>query len=211
MTTRGHEYFDERSRQSGSNCRRRLPTHFVPELSRYTASINMLTSRCGCAISVLLSAVLLCGAVKAQDTELSHTTVFAEVGGNGMFYSVNADYRIRQSIGVRAGVTAIEVPGTGLYGGPLMLTALPGWKAHRAEIGAGVLLGYLANRSVEAYVGDTPDPGQAHGTAIPTFSVGYRYHQPEGGLFFRVVYTPMIIESEWENWGGLGVGYTLSE
>lgn len=169
----------------------------------------MFMSRYRFALGILAAAVLLGGKVEAQPTKFARTTVFGEAGGNAWLYSINADYRIRQNVSIRAGGTAIEAGGVGLYGGPLMVNALPGWKAHRAEIGAGMLLGYLANRSYEAYFGEDPEPGQASGMAVPTFSVGYRYQQPTGGLFLRVVYTPVVAGGEWSHWGGIGVGYTF--
>jgi hypothetical protein len=161
------------------------------------------------AISIFFAAVLPGGDVNAQSTKLARTTVFGEAGGNGWIYSVNADYRLSQNLSVRAGLTAIEAGGIGLYGGPLLVTFLPGWKAHRAEMGAGMLLGYLANRSFEAHFGSDPEPGEANGMATPTLSVGYRYQQSEGGLFLRVAYTPVIAGGDWSHWAGLGAGYTF--
>jgi len=169
----------------------------------------MLIPRYGLTFIVLFAVLLLGGEVKAQNPKLARTTVFGEIGGNAWLYSVNVDYRIRQIVSVRAGVTAIEAGGVSLYAGPLMVSALPGWKAHRAEIGAGVLLGYLANRSLEAHFGSDPEPGESYGMATPTLSVGYRYQQPEGGLFLRVAYTPVVTGGDWSHWAGLGAGYTF--
>lgn len=169
----------------------------------------MLIFRYGLTFSVLFAVLLLGGEVKAQNSKLARTTVFGEAGGNAWLYSVNVDYRIGQTVSVRAGVTAIEAGGVGLYGGPLMVSVLPGWKAHRAEIGAGLLLGYMANRSLEAQFGSDPEPGEANGMATPTLSVGYRYQQPEGGLFLRVAYTPVVAGGDWSHWAGLGIGYTF--
>ena len=176
---------------------------------RYSALKAMLIPRFSLALSFLFVVVLLGGEVKAQNPKLARTTVFGEAGGNAWLYSVNADYRIGKHVSVRAGVTAIEAGGVGLYGGPLMVSALPGWKAHRAEIGAGVLLGYLANRSFEAHFGSDPEPGQANGMVTPTVSVGYRYQQPEGGFFLRLAYTPVVAGGDWSHWAGLGAGYTF--
>lgn len=177
--------------------------------ARYRALKGMLISRYGLTLSALVAVLLVGGEVKAQNPRPARTTVFGEAGGNAWLYSVNADYRIGQNVSVRAGVTAIEAGGVGLYGGPRMVSALPGWKAHRAEIGAGVLLGYLANRSFEAYFGSDPEPGHANGMATPTLSVGYRYQQSEGGLFLRVAYTPVVAGGDWNHWAGLGAGYTF--
>jgi hypothetical protein len=170
----------------------------------------MLLSRYSLAFATFFAvAVVLGGDVNAQNPTLARTTVFGEAGGNGWLYSINADYRLRRNVSVRAGLTAIETGGIGLYGGPLMVHVLPGWQAHRAEFGAGVLFGYLANRSFETHFGSDPEPGQAKGMATPTLSVGYRYQQPEGGFFLRVAYTPVIAGGEWGHWAGLGAGYTL--
>jgi hypothetical protein len=169
----------------------------------------MLVARCGLALSVLFAVGGLETPVQAQQSPPARITVFAEAGGNAWLYSVNADYRVGRHVSVRAGVTAIEAAGVGLYGGPLMVSALPGWKAHRAEIGAGVLLGSLSNRSLRAYFGSAPESGQTKGMAIPTLSVGYRYQHPDGGLFVRAVYTPIIAGRGWSHWAGFGVGYTF--
>jgi hypothetical protein len=86
------------------------------------------------------------------------------------------------------------------YGIPLIAVLLIGSSNHKLELGGGRVFGH-------GYDFDFP-PGW-------TGTVGYRYQREEGGLIFRLSFTPLVSdpnrigERDTAAWGGisLGVGF----
>ena len=109
------------------------------------------------------------------------TAVYAELGGNALLYSLNAERRVSPHLALRIGAGYLGIDGTGddalargdLYV-PVMANLLVGRGAHRFEVGAGVVL-------VTA------------GPSYPTSTVGYRYQRPEGGGVFRIGLMPSAL------------------
>jgi hypothetical protein len=70
----------------------------------------------------------------------------------------------------------------------------------RTEIGLGMIL------SSEQFAGYANRRNGLSGY----YSVGFRYQKPEGGLFGRVAYTPLILYfRNYKHWLGLSIGYSF--
>lgn len=154
----------------------------------------------------------------AQDLEERdpRQSVFLEVGGPGVAYSVNYERYLSPDWSIRAGgsvfslvesetrdaMTAFVAPITGQY---LFFEG-----AHHLELGAGLHVGVIRSTL------NTYDQAEAFGMIAATGVVGYRYQKPDGGWLFRATFTPMywgerfaILGSPLQLWGGLSVGYAF--
>ena len=112
--------------------------------------------------------------------------VYAELAGQGYFYSVNAELPVVEDLTVRFGGTIVPA---GFVGGVAGINKLIGRGNHHLVLGLA-----LALRK-----GSDVDGGNASAT------IGYRYARP-GGLFFQVAATPIIETHRVWPWAGISVG-----
>jgi hypothetical protein len=162
--------------------------------------------------SLLLAAValLVTGGLPAQAQNYSRNSVYVELGGNGLLYSVNYDRRFTDHFGGRAGFM--------IFGGesdeltddqvsiailPVMANYLVGLGSHRLELGVGLLFGVAG--------ADTENFGTASTAGIGgvTTTFGYRYQPTGGGFLFRAGLTPFYSDGRPQLWGGVSVGYSF--
>lgn len=139
--------------------------------------------------------------VSGQNRKTS--SIFFELGGNSLVYSLNYDRLFSDDLSIRAGlmgfvlssestgILAIGVPFTGSY--------FIGKGNHRLEIGVGFL--YLSGE-----VGAHRVSGKVAGIS-PTGIIGYRFHPIDGKTLFKVGFTPIYISNKFLPWGGLSIGY----
>ncbi len=165
-------------------------------------------------VSILLLLIILGSrTVKAQEFKTAppvRNEVFLEILGNGFFYSLNYEHFFKDHFSWRVG--AMYLGGTGkndvedqvrfdLLIVPVMLNYVLGSGSHHIEFGAGPTLVYL---SVKVDVLDGIDGFAFGGTA----RLGYLYRPPEGGLSFRLAYTP-ILSDVFTHSVGLGIGFAF--
>jgi hypothetical protein len=79
-----------------------------------------------------------------QDKKVPHQSVFVELGGSGLAYSFNYDFRFddsrMDSWGMRVGVGGYNIDGDSFYSLPVLVNRLYGKGPHYFEVGAGVTL-----------------------------------------------------------------------
>ncbi|WP_207432032.1 hypothetical protein [Sabulibacter ruber] len=150
--------------------------------------------------------------------KISRNTVFLEIGGNSLVYSLNYDrilvnkptFKLAGRIGgmYLKNTGIIENGGYHMYSFPLELSYLHGKGNHHLEIGVGV------NPSIEKQF----DFDRTNYSIFPLVRLGYRYQRSDGGLFFKAGFTPIIqtrkdikyiTDSPLAPWGGIAIGYTL--
>jgi hypothetical protein len=177
----------------------------------------------------LLTAFLLLAATlsfaQAPLVPVRRNTFFLELGGNGMFYSLNYDRillnRDQWKLSGRVGVLYLPPFDGGnrqMVGGPLEISYLRGRGKHFLEIGLGGTAVYDTYQFAEYRIRDLAVMG--------VLRVGYRHQKTEGGFFYKAGFTPLAgkvhdLRSRGRNgWSndvfaypliGLGVGYTLKK
>ncbi len=141
----------------------------------------------------------------------SRNVVFVEAGGIGGYGSLNYEralvQRNRFDFNFRAGVSTYHIKDfTNKLNPdlifPLSISAMYGHN-HHLEIGAGKVL-----TSFTYFNEETGGPGRQLRTNNNVF-VGYRYERDEGGLMFRVTYSPLFTEDVRWTWGGVSIGYAF--
>ena len=135
-----------------------------------------------------------------SSTVLKKNTVYAEVGGNGIVYSLNYErvfyLKNKPRFCGRIGIAVFPQP----FPGDGVAVVCPGeinlfWGGEHnfLEIGTGFTYNSVEN---------------AH---LLIFRLGYRFQKPEGGFLFRIAATP-VLSSEIDQpvfWAGLSVGYAF--
>jgi hypothetical protein len=167
-------------------------------------------------LKVFLMAAVLIGAAHNGHAQ-SKLSAYLELAGSAGLYSLNADYvlldldpvRVGGRLGIGIFKEGYEGSGMDMYM-PVSAIALYAFEAHNIEIGIGCNMISYSIRSVV----DIEDSGFERKTELlGNYVVGYRYQKAEGGLIFRVSYTPFFYKDEpfgrYENWGGISVGYAF--
>ncbi len=169
---------------------------------------------------------------QAQQAITARQAVFLELGGNGVFLSVNYDRIVYQrsafKVSLRAGFgllrDAVYSYSNTLAGQnyakpllPLEVNGMFGKRKGHLELGLGYTP-YLDKRN------DTYQDGQGSYVdnirwrlnSLVFARLGYRYQKPEGGFFFRVAITPIVVDAGpgyttqfFQPFAGLGVGMSF--
>ncbi len=136
-------------------------------------------------------------------------SVYMEVLGNGLTYSLNYDTRFGQSlkgIGGRIGIGYVALDGNSLTSVPFVVNYLFGKDKHYFEVGAGATLLSAAASSDFGPVGS----GEKGSTFIGTMSLGYRLEPLDGGFTFRAGITPLFDRSTFfPFWPQVSFGYAF--
>jgi hypothetical protein len=150
---------------------------------------------------------------------LKKNTVFFEIGGNAIIYSINYDRLFNVSrkfkMSARIGIHYTNKFPLQYYRTvciPLEISGLYSFfrDKHFVEIGTG--LSYL--NSYDRITNHSED------IIILALRLGYRFQKPEGGLFIKVGFVPLydwlvlnpdptVKHNTWLFSGGLGLGYTF--
>ncbi len=158
-------------------------------------------------VLIVISLSVLAQESKDQTSTERAKSVYAEIGGNGLFLSANYDFRFakkQDGFGARAGVGFI--PDVGFGGSavtfPLGVNYLLGKRSSYLEAGLGVT---IANFTDSDLFGDLLE-GQTSAAFVP--SLGYRYQPLSKGFTGRIFVSPFIFtEGGAEFWAGLSAGY----
>ena len=162
-----------------------------------------------------LSALFLFSILSASFTMAQTNTVFLELGGNSLLWSINYDRMITEKISVRVGYGSIPIESTDedefdavtitVAPVPIVANYLLGSGNHKLEIGAGILY-IMVDGEVD--FGGASVSGSGSVTAT-TGVLGYRYHRATGGFSFRISFTPIMLVGEMIPMGGLSLGYSF--
>ena len=136
-----------------------------------------------------------------EEAPMKRNSVYLELGGNSMLYSINYDHTMQLSQKVKLAVgggleylTDISVNNTS-YGTSFCLTPsanfLFGRSSHHFETGLGLFYPLSA------------------GIILPSARLGYRYQPRHSGFLFRAGFTPFITSGGILPWAGLSFGYTF--
>ena len=147
----------------------------------------------------------------------ARNTVYAELAGTAGLWSVNYDrvimYAGKFKVGARLGFGFMT---EGYEGStvdtyiPFTVNGLYSFSNHHIEAGIGFNVASYDVRDVT----DVVNPGWTRKTELwGSWHFGYRFQQGNGGMFYRVVYSPFFYggnpQGRFEHWAGIGIGWTL--
>jgi hypothetical protein len=169
--------------------------------------------------SVISFFVIICGLLVAplhplmaqeKETQYSQNAIFAEGLGPGIFYSINYDHRFTPNMSIRVGFTSWSLPGLFLIGEtnvtafPITVNHLIGKGASHLELGIGIMPTIVSFSGQEIFFG-TQVSGSST-VVLGTANIGYRLQPNEGGIFFRIGFTPLFTFQKFQPWGGVSLG-----
>jgi hypothetical protein len=169
---------------------------------------RLISATFALAVVVLVPSLTSAQAAPRQ----ANKAVYLELGGNGLWYSINYELGVRQNSAVRVGFSYMSVSaasGTAessisSLGVPVTFSYFLGAGNHRLEIGGGVLLEKFSGAASSGF-GEKAEGGGFYPLATGIF--GYRYRPVNGGLNFKLAFTPV-----WHPdlgtfiWGGMSLG-----
>lgn len=149
---------------------------------------------------------------RPSTAEIPLQSVYVELGGNALIYSLNYDVLFPSNWGIRLG--------TGFYPhdfrdrtlyrssddsyaflGLVMGTKMLGKTAHKIEVGTGLLFGRIYDREEWDFI---EPPGA-------TFTLGYRLYPAKPSYFtFKAAFTPVITRTGFHPRFGVSFGITLT-
>lgn len=144
--------------------------------------------------------------------EIPQQSVYLELGGNGLFYSLNYDVLFHSRWGFRLGGSMYPPSFSDRYGqntdegslaflGIIMGHRLLGKSANKLELGAGLLFGTIYDHQEWDFI---EPPGA-------TFAIGYRYYPEEPSHFtFKAAFTPVLTKTGFHPRFGVSFGITLT-
>ena len=165
------------------------------------------------ALCILSVAVLPAAAQDGPGPSFARSSVYLEILGPGVFYSVNYDYRFTQRFGVRAGFSTWTIEPIFSFDGdelsfagfPLTANYLTGDGPSHVEFGAGIVPVFISSDGTNHFFGD--EYHESGTVLLGTLSMGYRMQPPDGGFMLRVVMTPLFSAEDFAWTAGLSFGY----
>lgn len=173
----------------------------------------------------------------SQDQPVVPTrSVFVELGGSGLAYSFNYDFRFDKtridSWGMRVGAGAFANEGGSFYSLPAMINRLYGKDSRYFELGLGMtFFGMNRNNEPYSYCQSFDSNGNCVGPLVTesttdgddfilkvdgspslmgTMNFGYRKIPEDGGFTWRVNLTPIFNNNGfWPLFAGVGFGYSF--
>jgi|GEM_PF-3800694 len=156
-------------------------------------------------------------------------TIYAEVLGNGLFYSLNYDTRLqknkREGWGLRAGIGIISISAKDTVNNlkgrvaitsiPLMANYIIGKNRSGLEVGIGptILLAKLKDLRNSApdnvSTSNLLDEPLTANNIYLTGVIGYRYRALNNGFLFRIGLTPYVSDGAINMSGGLSLGFVF--
>ncbi|HUX56074.1 MAG TPA: hypothetical protein VMV77_03820 [Bacteroidales bacterium] len=155
-------------------------------------------------------------AIGEQQIPFRRNAIYIEMLGQGIFYSVNYDYRLSRKISLRAGFTIwsinsidfllIQITDLKYKSFFVMGNYLTGTKSNHLELGLGLMPTFYSGDVSFLYFLKSDSRGYIS-ELLGTATLGYRYQRDEGGFIFRISVAPIFSTSGAVLIGGLSIGF----
>ena len=183
-------------------------------------------------ISILLMSMHLVQAQNA-DTKLATRSIYMELGGPGLPYSFNYDFRFDKtrldSWGMRLGFGGYAVDGDSFFSLPVMVNKLYGKGNHFFEMGLGATFiafnndnyyytncyydsngNYICNQSSDVNTTSFILDVDSSPSIMGVMNFGYRRMPTDGGFMWKVNLNPIFNNNGfWPLFAGVGLGYAF--
>jgi len=169
-----------------------------------------------------LIAIFLTGYLYAQEVQkVAKNAIYIEGLGNGVIYSLNYERNVGNNLSIRVGVGYFGASGEATYKDtgkkeeivanigtfPIMANYFIGKGRHKIEIGGGMVLFTISAHGDE--VSSNGIKFKAGLLPALTGTLGWRYQPREGGLVFKIAFTPIFNLGSFLPYGGISVGYSF--
>ncbi len=159
-----------------------------------------------------------------EEKSFAKNAIYAELAGNGGFYTINYERFLREDASIRVGAMYMSIS-VSAGSGQSMAESSGTWMtfpvlfeytgirsgAHALNLGAGMDFFYFSGSA------GTFDATASSSGVLPaaTVDLGYRYSDPKGGFLFKIAYTPFVFvtaetqtfSQKVQHWAGLSFGW----
>ena len=151
---------------------------------------------------------------KGRSSDFARNSIFLELGGNGLIYSLNYDHKFFDHASARIGGMYLAVSAddpnsldgrVSVFFVPIMANYLLGNGNSRLEIGGGLA---IAGVNSDATIDNETIDEVGRGVGF-TGTIGYRLQPRDGGFLFRIGFTPIVAPGAFIPWAGLSLGATF--
>ncbi|MGE0399615.1 MAG: hypothetical protein AB7T06_23065 [Kofleriaceae bacterium] len=160
----------------------------------------------------------------SEEKSFAKNAIYAELAGNGGFYTINYERFLREDASIRVGAMYMSIS-VSAGSGQSMAESSGTWMtfpvlfeytgirsgAHALNLGAGMDFFYFSGSA------GTFDATASSSGVLPaaTVDLGYRYSDPKGGFLFKIAYTPFVFvtaetqtfSQKVQHWAGLSFGW----
>lgn len=164
------------------------------------------------ALALAATLPLAAGPAAAQEAQptLARNSVYVELLGNALLYSVNYDRLLTPNLAGRVGLMFVTAEDDEGDSGTVAIVPVMGswlWGDGNSHFETGIGLA-VATASFDIDELDVDESGGGTGV-YGTGVLGYRYQRPGGGFLFRVGLTPVFTTNDFAPWFGLSFGYSF--
>lgn len=177
--------------------------------------------------AVLAMCLFIANLASAQEADQIPTqAVFLELGGAGLSYSINYDFRFDKtqitSWGMRVGASGYSVDQESLFTFPVQITRLFGKGKHYFEVGGGFTVMAFNNTYYDYYCSGSGCTSyrsddfnfildvEGSPNVMGTMTFAYRRIPVNGGVMWRASLTPIFNNNGlWPLFAGVSFGYAF--
>lgn len=152
-----------------------------------------------------------------NDNRYTKNSIYFEVLGQGILYSVNYEHRFTQKMSFRIGYTSWRINLLPIIffvdgfldvrGFPIMMSYLSGDGNNHLEFGIGIVGTKMKGKGEDIFFG-TEIEGE-NTLILGTGTLGYRYQPSSNGLLFKIGLTPFYNAHTFQLSGGISLGYAF--
>lgn len=159
---------------------------------------------------IILTVSLFSQNAFTQPSSSARNTIYAELLGPGLLYSLNYDRMMTENLSGRIGFSMLNLdagkPGepskVNVTTIPVTLNYLYGKRNHKLELSGGLVFITASQK----FDGVSSIEGSG---SLATAGLAYRYHPVNGGLNFRLGVSPIFDNNMFLTWGGVSLGYSF--
>jgi hypothetical protein len=136
-------------------------------------------------VTLFLCSLILSSPLFSQKSIKYKNSIYPEIGGSGIYWSINYERLIYKGIAIRAGAGSAQKTLTS----PILAGNIFGNGRHHFLLMGGITFIHLKNNqsSLQEFIDNKP--------ICPTAFIGYRYQMPGDRLLFHTGYSPILRES----------------
>jgi hypothetical protein len=144
-----------------------------------------------------------------DQTPLTTKAIYVELGGAGLPYSFNYDFRFdptkQDGWGMRVGLGGYTTTNESFFSAPIMLNRLYGKGTNFFEVGIGATFFAFDNTDYSFILDVNGSP-----SAMGTMNFGYRRIPIDGGFMWKINLNPIFNNNGfWPLFAGVGFGYAF--
>ena len=147
---------------------------------------------------ILVFLFIIISTVVGQNTNVKTNTIYLEIGGNCVWYSINYEKEFIGDISPRIGISLMPISGISNFG-----------RKSDYQLIATLIANHFFDLNTKSKIELGFGFAYCLGNVFPTTTFGYRYSPNDGGFIFKIAFTPLLDQKLFAvfPWFGIGLGF----